>query len=280
MDDLLVWGEGTVEHDVNLKKVLQRAREVDLKLCPKKCKFRLDQVSYVGHQFTKGGLNPDEAKVTAIKEMPSPDSPEAVRRFLDWNGLQYLILVDSYSGWFEMDTLSDLSAKTVIKKMKRHFAVHGIPCRLLTGNGQQFASREFERFASEWSFTSSPHFPQSKGVVENSVKQAKNLLDKCKDGSDPLLGLLDLRNVPRDQTLSSPAQRLMSRRTRCILPVAKKLLTPKALSSGNVSSRRKLKRQQQKAYYDQHAKPLSPLPDPQQVVRLQTDKGYEKVGII
>ena len=81
VDDLLVWGEGTVEHDANLRKVLQRAREVDLKLCPKKCKFRLDQVSYVGHQFTKGGLKPDEAKVTAIKEMPSPDSPEALRRF-------------------------------------------------------------------------------------------------------------------------------------------------------------------------------------------------------
>ena len=82
MDDLLVWGEGTVEHDANLKKILQRAREVNLKLSPKKCKFRLDQVSYVGHQFTKDGLKPDESKVTAIKEMPSPDSPEALRRFL------------------------------------------------------------------------------------------------------------------------------------------------------------------------------------------------------
>ena len=82
VDDLLVWGEGTVEHDANLKKVLERVREVDLKLCLKKCMFRLDQVSYVCHQFTKGGLKPDEAKVTTIKEMPSPDSPEALRRFL------------------------------------------------------------------------------------------------------------------------------------------------------------------------------------------------------
>ena len=29
----------------------------------------------------------------------------------DWSGLQYLILVDSYSGWFEISTLSDLSSK-------------------------------------------------------------------------------------------------------------------------------------------------------------------------
>jgi len=53
----------------------------------------------------------------------------------------YLILVDSYSGWFEMSTLSDLS-KSVIMKIEQHFAVHGIPSKLLTDNGPQFASRE------------------------------------------------------------------------------------------------------------------------------------------
>ena len=52
---------------------------------------------------------------------PVPDLPwsHVSADMFDWNGLQYLLLVDSYSGWFEMDTLSDLSAKTVIKKMKR-----------------------------------------------------------------------------------------------------------------------------------------------------------------
>ena len=64
------------------------------------------------------------------------------------------------------------------------------------------------------------------------------------------------------------------------LPVIYKMrLDPNTTPVGNVSSRLKLKCQQQKAYYDQHAKSLSPL-HPQQVVRLRTDKGYEKVGII
>jgi len=132
----------------------------------------------------------------------------------------------------------------VITKMKQHFAVHGIPSKLLTDSGPQFASRQFKSFASEWSFkhvTSSPYFPQSNGFAENAVKQAKNLLEKCKkDGSDPLLGLLNLRNVPRDQVLGSPAQRLTTRRTRCVLRVAKKLLVPKALDTRHVSSRLKL----------------------------------------
>lgn len=78
----LVWGEGTSQHDANLRKVLQRAREIGLQLTPKKCKFRCDQVPYVGHLFTKTGLKPDEAKATAIKDMPAPDSPEALWRFV------------------------------------------------------------------------------------------------------------------------------------------------------------------------------------------------------
>ena len=58
-------------------------------------------------------------------------------------------MVHSYSGWFEIDTLRDLSSKIVIKKMKRHFAVHGIPESLLTDNGTQFVSKEFQLFAEE-----------------------------------------------------------------------------------------------------------------------------------
>ena len=100
---------------------------------------------------------------------PVPDLPWSFvsADIFDWSGLQYLILVDSYSGWFEMSTLSDLSSRSVIMKMKQHFAVHGIPSKLLTDNGPQFASREFKSFASEWSFehvTSSPYFPQSNEV--------------------------------------------------------------------------------------------------------------------
>jgi len=181
----------------------------------------------------------------------------------NWSGLWYLILIDSYPGWFEMSTLSDLSSRSMITKMKQHFAVHGIPSKLLMDNGPQFASREVKSFASKWSFdhvTSSPYFPQSNGFAENAVKQTKSLLEKCKkDGSDPLLGLLNLKNVPRDQVLGSPAQRLMLRCTRCVLPVARKLFIPKALNTRHISSRLKLKRQQQKSHHDQHAKPLLPL---------------------
>ncbi|CAB4023813.1 Hypothetical predicted protein [Paramuricea clavata] len=82
VDDILVWRRDIAEHDYNFEKVLQRANEVNLKLNTKKCKFRLESVSYVGHQFTKDGLKPDEDKIKAIKEMTAPDGPKALQRFL------------------------------------------------------------------------------------------------------------------------------------------------------------------------------------------------------
>lgn len=200
-----------------------------------------------------------------------------------WRSNQYLVLVDSYSGWFDMESMMDTSSRMVIKKMKRLFASHGIPETLLTDNGPQFVSHEFEQFAQDWNFihvTSSPHYPQSNGLAENAVKQAKQLLEKSKaDDSDLLLGLLNLRNTPRDDVLGSPAQRLLSRRLRSSLPTSNKLLTPKPLSNKQVSSRLKNARQQQKQYFDKAAKKLKPL-TPNTVVRMQTDKGFQKLAVV
>ena len=100
VDDIIVGGNGEQEHDVNLKKVLDRAREVNLRLNPQKCKFRLNEVSYVGHIFTSKGLQPDPAKTKAITEMLPPDNVTALQRFLG---------MINYLGKF-IPNLSELSA--------------------------------------------------------------------------------------------------------------------------------------------------------------------------
>ena len=82
VDDIIISGRDIKEHDENLKKVLDRAREINLKLNPSKCKFRLKQVGYVGHLFTDHGLQPDPEKITAITDMPVPEDVTALQRFL------------------------------------------------------------------------------------------------------------------------------------------------------------------------------------------------------
>ena len=88
-----------------------------------------------------------------------------------------------------------------------------------------------------------------------------------------MLGLLNLRNTPRDNNLSS------SRRTRTAIPTSKKLFVPKVIPCKRVSQRIREKRRQQKLYYDKNAKMLGILKE-NQVVRIQTARGYDKLGVV
>ena len=55
---------------------------------------------------------------------------------ITWNGSNYLVLVDSYSGWFEVDGLTTTTAQAVTTKLKNYFATFGI-------TDSQFSATEF-----------------------------------------------------------------------------------------------------------------------------------------
>ena len=83
----------------------------------------------------------------------------------------------------------------------------------------------------------SPLYSQSNGLAERAVRSVKSVLEKCRrDGSDIYMALLNLRNTPRDSKLKSPAQRLMSRHLRSIVPTGKKLLQPQIQNIKEVES--------------------------------------------
>ena len=63
VDDIHVWGETEEEHDHKLLQVLDRAREVNLKLKVKKFQFKSKQLGYVGHVLTSEGVKADPEKI-------------------------------------------------------------------------------------------------------------------------------------------------------------------------------------------------------------------------
>ena len=84
-DDILVYGCGSdyvADHDANLRRLLQRARESNLKLNKKKLRLRLEEVAYMGHLLTNKGLQPDPMKVKAIEALPQPSDKKSVERLL------------------------------------------------------------------------------------------------------------------------------------------------------------------------------------------------------
>lgn len=181
--------------------------------------------------------------------------------FFYFEDKHYLVCVDYYLDYFEVDRIFGKKGKEVISRIKSQFARHGIPDQLISDNGPPFSSREFPEFALAYEFehlTSSPRYPQSNGKVENAVKMAQNMIKKARlAGKDPNLPLLDYRNTPSEGLGSSPAQRLFSRKTKTLIPTSSKLLVPEA--AHGVPHKLKERRAKQAFYYDRVAKELDRL---------------------
>ena len=177
------------------------------------------------------------------------------------DGIDYLVTVDYYSDFFEVDQLHKKDGPPIIKLLKRYSACHGIPDEVFTDNGPPFNSEQFSNFAKEYGFvhnTSSPTYPQSNGKSESAVKIAKSLIKKTKKANGDLqLNLLTWRNTPTEGLDSSPAQRLFGRRTKTNLPTASKLLKPKLVK--DVTTKKQKKKEKTEKRYNKNAKPLEAL---------------------
>lgn len=60
IDDILVRGETTEEHDHRLIKLLERAREWNLKLNKSKCQIKMS--THLGHIISEEVLKPNDEK--------------------------------------------------------------------------------------------------------------------------------------------------------------------------------------------------------------------------
>lgn len=100
------------------------------------------------------------------------------------------------------------------------------------------------------------------------MKTVKRLFKKCKEsGVSEFQALLDWRNTPTEGMATSPAQRLMGRRYRTLLPTSESLLRPSYSLRDDVRAMSDKKRRQ-KEYYDRHAKPF-PNVSPGEIVRMR-----------
>ena len=73
-----------VDHDKNLKSLLQRARDVNLKFNKDQLQLRLSSVPYMGHLITSEGLKPDPQKAPAIQFMQKKNERSGSCAALSW----------------------------------------------------------------------------------------------------------------------------------------------------------------------------------------------------
>lgn len=96
IDDIIVFSSTVEEHLRRLKVVLQKLREANLKLKPRKCKFFRKELKYLGHIVSRHGVAMDPEKQRAIKDYPRPKNVKDVRSFLGLTGF-YRRFIDGYS---------------------------------------------------------------------------------------------------------------------------------------------------------------------------------------
>ena len=189
-----------------------------------------------------------------------PDRPwsHVSADIMELNNRHYLVIVDRYSKWVELNLLENMTSKNVIKHLKSQFSRFGIPDQFYTDNQSTFVSAEFRNFAKEYGFdcvTSSPTYAQSNGLAERAVQTVKDMLKKAKD---PYLAMLSYRTTAIDDIGLSPAEMMFSRKLKTKLPTSAPLLQQQGLPK-NLKNRFKRRQEKQKQYYDRGSKQLKPL---------------------
>lgn len=243
---------------LGVTKTLQRAK--DCLFWPGMQKQITEHVLQCPICLTHRDSNAKEPMVTS----EFPDRPYQVLStdLFHFDSKDYLLTVDHYSRFFEIDYLPDTRSGTVIRKLQTHFARNGICDILHSDNGPQFASSEFSDFVRHWKFkheTSSPLHPQGNCLAERTVGIAKKIMKKAKDcGQNIHIALLEYRNAPLDCGYS-PAQLMFSRRTKSVLPITNKALLPQTVNVNKVRQRSKHVQCKQKEIYDRNARQLKPL---------------------
>ena len=175
----------------------------------------------------KGGrrqLNPP------VKPIPFPQKPWS-KLALDILGELHgtpaharylLVLIDLHSKWPEVRAVTHVTSSTVNLFLSDVFARWGLPEEIITDNGRQFVSREFEEFLSQLGIAhckTALYHPQANGAVERFNRVLKEGIRAGKSEGksfDTILRstLANYRSTVHSTTGTSPAELISGRKMR------------------------------------------------------------------
>ena len=190
--------------------------------------------------------------------------------------------MDYHSRYIELAHMPSTTSFAVIEKMKNMFARWGIPEEVTSDNGPQFNAEEFAKFAETFGFThttSSPTFPQSNGEAESGVQIAKKILRD----PDPSVALMTYRATPVAAIGCSPAELVMGRRMRTLLPTIPRQLEPVSLDRSAIEAKDTLTKMRYADDYNRRhgVRKLPELEAGEPVrVKLDNEKSWTKEGTI
>ncbi|XP_064469808.1 uncharacterized protein K02A2.6-like [Ornithodoros turicata] len=199
--------------------------------------------------------------------------------FAELNGKHYLIVIDAYSKWPEIEQLTSTAAEKTAIAFSDMFTRNGLPEVLVTDNGPPFTSKEFKNFlqANEIRHVlTPPYHPQSNGLAENFVRTFKTALRRAAlEGTKDSVRsfLFKYRITPHATTGRSPCAMLNGRQFRHFLD----FIRP---GQPDISGTVRMSRERQKRNYDKCSRDRS-FGINQKVWMLDPGKkSHWKVGVV
>ncbi|XP_003748685.2 uncharacterized protein K02A2.6-like, partial [Galendromus occidentalis] len=133
-----------------------------------------------------------------------------------------VVIIDYYSKWAEVELMSEVSAAHVVEMFRRLFYREGIPRYIVSDNGVQFISREFQNMLTEFRIqhVKTPlYHPMANGLCERFNRTLGGFFETAKATNKNIrLGLREMigayNATPQATTGKSPAELLHGRRMR------------------------------------------------------------------
>lgn len=134
-------------------------------------------------------------------------------------GHDFLIVVDAFTKWVEVVIMKSTSSQETINQLRTIFARYGMPTTLVSDNGGQFTSHEFNQFMTHNGIKhlrTAPHHPSSNGQAERYVQVVKKGLRTMIKEPGSLNSklcelLMQYRKAPHSSTHKSPAELMFGR---------------------------------------------------------------------
>jgi len=82
LDNIIIYSENIKEHELYIRKVLEKLRDAGLQVNIKKCEFSVTRTKYLGFIISTDGIKVDPEKVSAIKKWQYPKTVKGVQAFL------------------------------------------------------------------------------------------------------------------------------------------------------------------------------------------------------
>ena len=236
----ILWGTRVVVPSVLQERVLQELHDTHPGMCRMKALAR----SFVWWPSIDSDIEKTVSSCHTCQSMRSAPPTAQIHPWIfptrPWSrvhvdfagpvgGNTYLVIVDAYSKFPEVVKMKNTTGNTTVTVLRDIFSRYGLPEILVSDNGPQFTSKEFEQFCTKNGIkhrTSAAYKPSTNGQAERVVQILKQAIKQAQTTKSDVASviahyLLVYRNTPHSTTGEPPSVLLMGRRLRTRLGLLK-----------------------------------------------------------